>query len=136
MASSAPRSDGPPRADPAGGASALGRAAARELPALLPRQRWFGAKGRSIAAVNLRDCAAFGDRAWLTLVTVAFTDGPDETYAVPLVVGGDAAPDAPAVALELDGTTTRSSDAFYHAGFCTELLTAFQRDAAAAAECG
>jgi maltose alpha-D-glucosyltransferase / alpha-amylase len=136
MASSAPRSDGPPRADPARVASALGRAVARELPALLPRQRWFGAKGRSIAAVNLRDCAAFGDRAWLTLVTVAFTDGPDETYAVPLVVGGDAVPDAPAVALELDGTTTRSSDAFYHAGFCTELLTAFERDAAVPTEGG
>src|SRR5262245_1611671 len=129
MASSAPRSDGPPRADPARVASALGRAVARELPALLPRQRWFGDKGRSIAAVNLRDCAAFGDRAWLILIGVAFTEGADETYAVPLVVDGDAAPDALAVALELDGTTRRSSDAFHQAGFCLELLMAFERDA-------
>jgi len=57
---------------------------ASELPALLPRQRWFGDKGRSIAAVSLRDCAIFGDQAWLVLVTVAFSDGGDETYAIPM----------------------------------------------------
>jgi maltose alpha-D-glucosyltransferase/alpha-amylase len=111
-------------------ASALARAVSRELPALLPRQRWFGDKGRAIAAVSLRDCAAFGDRAWLTLVTVAFTEGADETYAIPLVVGGDAGPDVLAVALELDGTSTRSSDALHQPGFCAELLMAFERDAA------
>ena len=79
MASRAPRSEGPSRADPARVAGALGRAVSRDLPAVLPRQRWFGDKGRSIAAVNLRDCGAFGDRAWLVLVTVAFTDGVAET---------------------------------------------------------
>ena len=136
MASRAPRSDEPPGADPVRVASALGRAVARELPALLPRQRWFGAKGRTIAAVNLRDCAAFGDRGWLTLVTVAFTDGADETYAVPLVVGGEAAPDALAVALELAGQATRSSDALHQAGFCAELLLAFERDEAVPTQSG
>jgi len=129
MASRAPRSDGPSRADPARVAGALGRAVSRELPALLPRQRWFGDKGRSIAAVNLRDCGAFGDRAWLVLVTVAFTDGVDETYAIPLVLDGAAAtPDALEATLELDGATTRA-DAFDQPGFCHELLTAFERDA-------
>jgi maltose alpha-D-glucosyltransferase / alpha-amylase len=101
-----------------------------ELPALLPRQRWFGDKGRSIAAVSLRDCAAFGDHAWLVLVTVAFTDGADETYAIPLVIDGADAPDALGVALELDGTTAQACDAFHRPGFCAELLTAFERDAA------
>jgi maltose alpha-D-glucosyltransferase / alpha-amylase len=98
---------------------------------LLPRQRWFGDKGRSIAAVNLRDGGAFGDRAWLVLVTVAFTDGVDETYAIPLVLDGAAVlPDALEAMLELDGTTTRAGDAFDQPGFCLELLTAFERDAA------
>src|SRR4030095_17055912 len=95
----------PPRADPARVAAAMGRALSRELPALLPRQRWFGDKGRSIAAVSLRDCAAFGDHAWLVLVTVAFTDGADETYAIPLVIDGAHAPDAPGGAPELGGKT-------------------------------
>ena len=98
---------------------------------MLPRQRWFGDKGRSIAAVNLRDCGAFGDHAWLVLVTVAFTDGVDETYAIPLVLDGAAvSPDALEATLELDGATTRAGDAFDQPGFCLELLTAFERDAA------
>ena len=98
---------------------------------MLPRQRWFGDKGRSIAAVNLRDCGAFGDRAWLVLVTVAFTDGVDETYAIPLVLDGAAvSPDALEATLELDGATTRAGDAFDQPGFCLELLTAFERHAA------
>jgi len=130
MASRAPRSDGGPRVDPARVASALGRAVAAELPALLPRQRWFGDKGRSIAAVSLRDCAVVADRAWLVLVTVAFTDGADETYAIPLVLDEADAPDSLGVALELDGTTTRAGDAFRRPDFCVALLTAFERDAA------
>src|SRR2546428_13846313 len=102
MASRAPRSDGPSRADPARVAGALGRAVSRDLPAVLPRQRWFGDKGRSIAAVNLRDCGAFGDRAWLVLVTVAFTGGVGESDAIPLVlVGAAVSPDAFEAALEL-----------------------------------
>jgi len=79
--------------------------------------------------VSLRDCAAFGDQAWLVLVTVAFSDGGDETYAIPLVIDGADAPDALRVAVELDGTTTQACDAFHRPGFCGELLTAFERDA-------
>src|SRR5262245_27571495 len=130
MASRAPRSEGGPRADPARVASAVGRAVSSELPALLPRQRWFGDKGRSIATVSLRDCGAFGDHAWLVLVTVAFTEGADETYAIPLDLDGDEAPDALGLALELDGMTTQACDAFHRPRFCEELLTAFERDAA------
>jgi maltose alpha-D-glucosyltransferase/alpha-amylase len=130
MASRAPRSDGASGADPARVVGALSRALSRELPALLPRQRWFGDKGRSIAAVNLRDCGAFGDRAWLVLVTVAFTEGADETYANPLVLdGSDVPPDGLGATLELDGATTRAGDAFDQPEFCLELLTAFERDA-------
>jgi len=109
--------------------AALGRAVSAQLAPLLPRQRWFGDKGRTIAGVRLRDCGALGDRGWLVLVDVTFDEGPDETYAVPLVLGGDAvAPGALVMTLDLDGVTTRALDAFDDPGFCLELLTAFERN--------
>jgi maltose alpha-D-glucosyltransferase/alpha-amylase len=129
MASSAPRSDGPRRADPVRVAAALERAVAAELPRLLPQQRWFGDKGRAIERVRLRDCGAFGDHAWLVLVDVAFAEGPAATYATPLVVGDEAGPPgALAMALDLDGATARAQDALDDPAFCLELLTAFARE--------
>src|SRR3989442_745872 len=128
MASRAPRSEGAPRADPARVEAALGRAVSAQLAPLLPRQRWFGDKGRTIAGVRLRDCGALGDRAWLVLVDVTFEAVADETYAVPLVLGGDgAAPGALVMTLDLDGEAIRADDAFDDHGFCLELLTAFER---------
>ncbi len=129
MASRAPRSDGAPGADRARVEAALGRAVSAQLAPLLPRQRWFGDKGRTITGVRLRDCGALGDRAWLVLVDVTFDEGLDETYAIPFVLGGDgAAPGALAMTLDLDGVTTRAIDAFDDPGFCLELLTAFERN--------
>src|SRR5712664_434870 len=128
MASRAPRSDRAPGADHARVEAALGRAVSAQLAPLLPRQRWFGDKGRTIAGVRLRDCGALGDRAWLVLVDVTFDAGADETYAVPLVLGGDgAAPGALVMTLDLDGVAIRADDAFDDRGFCLELLTAFER---------
>jgi len=129
LVSSGPRSDGERRGDPARIAAALERAVAGELPPALPRQRWFGAKGRAITGARLRDCGALGDRAWLVLVDVTFDAGADETYAVPLVLGGDgAAPGALVMTLDLDGVAILADDAFDDRGFCLELLTAFERD--------
>src|SRR5881396_536809 len=102
----------PHRSDAARIVAALERAVSRELPVLLPRQRWFGDKGRPIGAVALRDCAALGARGWLVLVDVTFAAGPDQTYAVALEAAG-----APALAL----------DAFDDPEFCRELLGAFER---------
>jgi hypothetical protein len=62
--------------DPVQIATALERAIAVELPPALPRQRWFGDKGRAITGTRVRDCGAFGARAWLTLVDVSFAEGP------------------------------------------------------------
>jgi maltose alpha-D-glucosyltransferase/alpha-amylase len=119
MASRAPRSE-----------AALERAVSSQLPALLARQRWFGDKGRTIRGVGLRDCAALGPRAWLVLVDVMFAEGPDETYAVPLVLdGADAPAGAFALTLDLDGVATRAGDAFDDREFCADLLAAFARDA-------
>ena len=57
----------------------------RLLPAFLPKQRWFGGKGRAIQAVG------FNDAAWLTgarapsalvIVGVRYADGGGERYAL------------------------------------------------------
>jgi maltose alpha-D-glucosyltransferase / alpha-amylase len=110
-------------------ATALGRAVAAELPRLLPQQRWFGDKGRAIEHVRLRDWGAFGDRAWLVLVDVAFADGAAATYATPLVVAGEATPPgALALTLDADGTPVPAQDALDDPAFCLELLTAFGRE--------
>ncbi|HKQ66339.1 MAG TPA: hypothetical protein VJZ73_15105, partial [Methylomirabilota bacterium] len=115
--------------DPARIAAALERAIAVELPPALPRQRWFGDKGRAITGARLRDCGALGARAWLTLVDVSFAEGLDATYAVPLVLDRDEAAGALTLSLDLDGAPTRVIDAFDHAGFNVEVLTAFERAA-------
>jgi maltose alpha-D-glucosyltransferase/alpha-amylase len=126
------RSDDARNGDPARIAAALERAVAGELPLALPRQRWFGAKGRAIAGARLVDCGVLGDHAWLTLVEVTFAEGPNETYAVPLVLYADAGGTAGTLSLTLDlaGAPARAGDAFDHPGFCLELLTAFERESA------
>jgi len=118
----------PHRSDAARIVAALERAVSRELPALLPRQRWFGDKGRPIGAVAIRDCAALGARGWLVLVDVTFAAGPDQTYAVPLVLGREGlAPGALSMALEAAGAPALALDAFDDPEFCRELLGAFER---------
>jgi len=128
LGSNGPRSDGARHGDPARIAAALERAVAAELPLALPRQRWFGAKGRAITGTRVRDCGPLGDRAWLTLVDVTFAEGPGETYAIPLVLDAVEPTGSLSLALDLDGTPTRAADAFDHAGFSVELLTAFERE--------
>jgi len=110
-------------------AAALERAIAAELPPALPSQRWFGAKGRAITGARLRDGAELGEHAWLALVDVTFAEGPDESYAIPLVLGADASagPSTLSLTLELDGARVRATDAFDHPGFCLGLLTGFER---------
>ena len=100
-------------------AAALERAIAAELPPALPGQRWFGAKGRAITGARLRDGAELGEHAWLALVDVTFAEGPDESYAIPLVLGADASagPSTLSLTLELDGARVRATDAFDHPGF-------------------
>jgi maltose alpha-D-glucosyltransferase/alpha-amylase len=129
LGSSAPRSDDARHGDPARIAAALERAVAVELPPALPRQRWFGAKGRAITGARLRDCGALGERAWLTLIDVTYAEGPDETYAIALTLGGDGTTSSLSLTLDLGEMPTWATDAFDHPEFCLELLTAFERDA-------
>ena len=64
-------------------------ACATQLPAFLPSQRWFGGKARVIQSVALADCVPVPLRnatALILLVRVEYTQGPGETYALPLLL--------------------------------------------------
>ena len=61
---------------------------ASQLPAFLPLQRWFGSKSRQIHKVDLLDYIPIQLSATVALITVArveYTDGPGETYVLPLI---------------------------------------------------
>lgn len=68
------------------------RALERALPDFLPRQRWFGAKGRPLDAVAVEDliplAAAAAAGPWLAVARLGYADGGAERYA--LVVRLDA----------------------------------------------
>ncbi|MGH7318985.1 MAG: maltokinase N-terminal cap-like domain-containing protein, partial [Candidatus Rokuibacteriota bacterium] len=100
MASKPPRSDperpkarrprsarGPGRsAEPAG-------AAAASLRDVLPRERWFGGKTRTIAGVEALDQVAIsGTSGNLAIFEVAYVDGARERYVVPYLSGSAGAP--------------------------------------------
>ena len=70
----------------------LSARAAVALLAVLPTRRWFGGKTRGIAAVAALDEAAVpGSSGILALFEVGYTDGGQETYAVPVLPdSGDA----------------------------------------------
>jgi maltose alpha-D-glucosyltransferase/alpha-amylase len=111
-------------------AAALERAIEVDLPPALPAQRWFGDKGRAITGARLRDVGALGELAWLALVDVRFAQGPDATYAVPVVLAPvpSTMPRTLTLTLEVDGARRLAADAFDHPGFCLELLTGFERE--------
>src|SRR2546426_12259850 len=123
------RPSSPARApSPARVEEALDRTVAAELVHLLPRQRWFGSKGRAIAAVGAADWARLGARGWLGLVDVAFDTGAGERYLVAFVRREGAAPrGALSLALDLAGASVHAEDAFDDPPFCRALLEAFGR---------
>jgi trehalose synthase-fused probable maltokinase len=128
MASSAPRSSRDRGPAPEAIAAALDRFAAEGLVDALPRQRWFGSKGRRVVAARLLDLAALGPRApgaWWSLVEVKFERGADETYAVPFLVRSDTgAPRGALGRLEVGGAPGFVGDAFDEPEFCKALLVA------------
>jgi len=69
---------------------ALVEAAAAGLVRELPSRRWFGAKGRTIAAVTPVDYAAVpGTSGVLAIFRVEFATPPAETYCIPLFARPD-----------------------------------------------
>jgi maltose alpha-D-glucosyltransferase/alpha-amylase len=57
------------------------------LPGFLSTRRWFAGKARQIREVAILDAApvplAAGE-GWITLIRVAYTEGEEETYALPI----------------------------------------------------
>jgi maltose alpha-D-glucosyltransferase / alpha-amylase len=66
----------------------LAREGPRALAEYLPRQRWFGAKGRQIVGMRLLDHAVLAETppTVLTIVAVEFHEGSAERYFVPLLM--------------------------------------------------
>jgi maltokinase len=75
-------------------ARALATVLATGLPAHLPRQRWFGGKGRALGTVQLLDLVALDPAAGtvsaldetplLAIVRVSYADGTADDYTLPL----------------------------------------------------
>lgn len=70
--------------------SRLRTAIAAQMPEYLPIQRWFRSKARRIQAVRLSDAVAVPVPlshavSLIALVSVEFSEGPDETYVLPLL---------------------------------------------------
>jgi maltose alpha-D-glucosyltransferase/alpha-amylase len=60
------------------------------LVTYLPNQRWFGAKSRTIAAVRVIDWVNFPNTvAALLFLEVSYTEGPADTYQLPLALSPD-----------------------------------------------
>jgi trehalose synthase-fused probable maltokinase len=94
--------------------------AARELGTVLPRQRWFGAKGRTIAAVvPLDEAAVPGTAGVLAMFRVEFTAGDPEIYTFPVI--------------ERSG---EPADALDDAQFCAALVEQMRRGASLAGRRG
>ena len=69
--------------------AALNTEGGRRLSAFLQRQRWFGGKGKALAAAHVVDAIALShgtDRRLLAFVDVEYRGGHPERYAMPLVI--------------------------------------------------
>ncbi len=58
----------------------------RLLPDYLPRQRWFGAKSRTIAGVAVTDWGPLSPGIALALLEVQYTEGEPESYLLPFTL--------------------------------------------------
>jgi trehalose synthase-fused probable maltokinase len=75
--------------------SALRTELPAQLPAFLPKQRWFGGKARQIVSTQIADVIPVGDgppEPLVVVVGVKFAEGAEEHYVLPLVAVS--APDA------------------------------------------
>ena len=109
----------------------------RILPGYLQPRRWFGGKARQIRTVELEVAATLNfshGLAWITLVRVQYTEGPGDTYVLPLTFASGARaeqvrrerPDAVVTQIELveSGEQGMLYDALADSAFCERLLDA------------
>jgi trehalose synthase-fused probable maltokinase len=126
--------------------SDLRRSLPEQLPAYLGRQRWFGGKARTIRAVELSDVVPVpmqGDEqgALLLIVTVAYSEGTGERYAMPMLrIASPTAPITGMDALRVDASPAGNAvvlvDALKNEAFLTALLDLIQRQASVPGEKG
>ncbi len=57
----------------------------RALERWLPHRRWYAAKGRTIRSLDVEDAFALDDNVALLIVSLSFTEGDDQRYAVPVM---------------------------------------------------
>ena len=72
----------------------LEREGQQALAEYLPRQRWFGAKGKTITRVQISDFAALPSTitpAVLTIIRVDFNDRSSRKYVLPLIMWSNGA---------------------------------------------
>ena len=109
----------------------------RLLPEFLVHQRWFSGKARSIKGVEIVEAVPMptGEvKAFLVLAQVAYTEGPSDTFALPLILAGsgqEPSPQAvdslvPTIHLEHQGERASAilCDALWDKEFARALLAA------------
>jgi maltose alpha-D-glucosyltransferase / alpha-amylase len=106
----------------------------RTLPRFLVRQRWFGAKGRQVATVEVSDTIRLGSRratdGVVALVDVSFTEGEPATYALPIVgrrEGDDVGPEYVVARVEAGDGTWLLVDGLRDPDTATALLELIER---------
>ena len=107
------------------------------LLAYLPRQRWFGAKARSISSITVEDCLRLPDtNAAILFLEIRYDDGGSDTYQLPLALStGTAAealqatsPNSILATLNRAGRTAVLHDATADESFRQSLLLAIEHD--------
>ena len=58
---------------------------ARALADWMPERRWYAAKDRTVRDMQIQNTTLLGDDVIMLVVNVAFTEGTDQRYAVPLL---------------------------------------------------
>ncbi len=109
----------------------------RSLPEFLVRQRWFSGKARSIKGVEIVEAVPIprGEvETSLVLAQVTYTEGPSDTFALPLILAGsdrESSPQAvdslvPTIHLEHQGERAAAIlyDALWDKEFAQALLAA------------
>jgi maltose alpha-D-glucosyltransferase / alpha-amylase len=125
--------------------SDLRRSLSTQLPAYLVQQRWFGGKARTIRNVEVTDIVPMpvrGDAhgALLLIVAVAYSEGVDESYAIPILRAASSAETVGSETPKLDSSSAGNSvvlvDALKDEAFLTSLLELIQRQTSVAGEAG
>ncbi len=110
------------------------------LPNYLVRQRWFGAKSRTIATVSVTDSVVIAEDSGIALLELRYTDQTIEHYQLPLALSvGEAAeqvrsnsPQAVLATLDTPAGPATLHDATVVERFCQALLNTIESGSASA----